>query len=70
MKRLSRLTALLLALMLLVCSAAQAEVGIQKEDLDLAGYNSLLAGVQTYGLTDGGYEYYIRQLSAQDVDAR
>ena len=70
MKKLSGLTALLLAIILLICSAAQAQTGIQWQDLDIDAYNSMVKGARSNDLVATTYEYYLEQLIGLTVEAR
>ncbi len=70
MKNLSRLTALLLALVMLLSITASATEGISRSEFEADDYNTMLSNVQTYGLIDSAYQHYVDELVAMDVAQR
>jgi len=69
MKKLSRLTAVLLALLMLA-SVALADETMTIDQLNNSNYSNMLTDVQTYGLKDFGYAYYVEQLAEMTVEER
>lgn len=69
MKKLSRLTAVLLALLMLA-SVALADETMTIDQLNNSNYGNMLTDVQTYGLKGEAYDYYVRQLEGMTVEQR
>ena len=70
MKKLSRLTALLLAIVMLLSTTAIAEDGFPQSEFNLQRYNQMHTDVQQRGLVDSAYEHYVQELAKLDTAAR
>ena len=69
MKKLSRLTAVLLALLMLA-SVALADETMTIDQLNNNNYSNMLTDVQTYGLKGEAYDHFVRELEGMTVEQR
>ena len=69
MKKLSRLTAVLLALLMLA-SVALADETMTIDQLNNNNYVNMLTDVQTYGLKAEAYDHFVREMEGMTVEQR